>query len=245
MPTFNQLDSQVLESALQQAGFNRTVVGAEVVYERSNHQEPRLVVRVYTTIPTNPNTSDKVRAKGVDAIRTCLVFREKAKTWGLKASPKVLRTGAPAAIVSRTLDRARAMYAKANEMAKAPTCKVCGATTYPDSGRCVRAKDHIDFAHDQQFGHSVAKGEWKAIIQSGEVHHPVPQEASPVVPPVPVFVPVQVPTPSRKDRVGAKVSWTTSAGKISGIVYRADAKHMWVRATDGTAWKLPVTMTPE
>jgi len=137
---YNPIDTAILASALEGAGFKATQVGNEKVYSRANHNLLGLVVKVYTS---GANGAEKVKAKGQDAIRVVLVYTNgNGQTFGVTKAQRVFRTGSDSAIVGRMLSRMREMYGVANEMAKSPRCPTCGAPCWLDSGKCVAHRSH-------------------------------------------------------------------------------------------------------
>lgn len=132
---YNPIDTDILKSALENAGFKATKVGKELVYVRDHHKEPRLHVKVYTSVTVGKANAKK---KGADAIRTCLTYTDaKGKERGVGKAKRVFRTGTDSAIVGRMKQRMREMYDLANRMAKGERCPHCGSVRWPDSGKCV------------------------------------------------------------------------------------------------------------
>lgn len=117
-PRFVEVPADLFEEMLVSCGFERHVQGRELVYVRAHHRDPRIVVKVYTTIPAN---GASVRDCGEDAVRICVVFTAGNRSSGL-AKAKVLRT-APAELehlarvqhfLDRVKTRMREAYAFAN-----------------------------------------------------------------------------------------------------------------------------------
>ncbi len=131
---FNPVPFEALASWLVAKGFEPSVQNREVVYERANHHEAGLVVRVFTSCNTK---GVAVRPRAKDAIRVCLVYRADGESHGVAKAKRINRCGTTEAIFSRIYSRMRALYAGANVMAKADRCG-CGAPRWQDSGRCVR-----------------------------------------------------------------------------------------------------------
>ena len=132
--SYNPIDAKHLTAALEKHGFEPTVVGKELVYTRDNHNDPQLTVKVYTSVTEG---HEFVKKKGSDAIRTCLVYTgPDGKTRGVAKTKRVHRSGTDTAIIKRMMERARAMYKLANQMATGGRCK-CGGPCWPDSGKCV------------------------------------------------------------------------------------------------------------
>jgi hypothetical protein len=104
--------------------------GREAVYVFKHRKDPGLEVQVFTSVVG----SGEVRSKGADAIRVCLVYKnkakqqnpeaEEAKQYDLGSECRVYRTGDIDAIVERTVQRAREAYMKANLVER---CKDCNA----------------------------------------------------------------------------------------------------------------------
>ena len=131
---FNPVSFELLTGWLEKHGFEQTVQRREVVYERANHHESGLVVRVFTSCDTNGKA---VRPRAIDAIRVCLVYRTGDESHGVARAKRVNRCGTTEAIFDRIYKRMRGLYGSANVMAKAERCG-CGAPCWQDSGRCVR-----------------------------------------------------------------------------------------------------------
>jgi hypothetical protein len=135
MATFNPVPSEVLHTALENAGFVKHVQGKEVVYDLANHLEGSLSVRVYTSAKVG---AGQVMSCGKDAIRSVLLHTDSSgNTCCVKKGKRVNRAGATEAIVGRMLERARELYRFANHVSVEPTCKSCGAPCYPGSSKCV------------------------------------------------------------------------------------------------------------
>ncbi len=95
-----------LRAMLDSAGFSEIDSRGELVFERVHARTPAIRVRVYTTI-----RNGEVREVGDDAIRVCLVYRNKnGDTRGLSKGKRVNRTGTVGGIVGRTLGRMRDQY---------------------------------------------------------------------------------------------------------------------------------------
>lgn len=105
--------------ALVQAGFTEYPTRAgELVYYRRHHNDPTMMVKVYTSLPRN---AEEARGCGEDAIRVLLVFERPAQgerpgaSGCLYKASRVYRTGSEQAVIERTLERARECYAEANK----------------------------------------------------------------------------------------------------------------------------------
>lgn len=104
--------------------------GKEEVWVFNHRKDPGLEVQVFTSI----TDGGSVRSKGADAIRVCLVYKNKAKQqnpeseearqYGLGSECRVHRTGDIDDIIERTVERARDAYKRANEVER---CRHCGA----------------------------------------------------------------------------------------------------------------------
>ena len=135
--SYNPVPSEEIHARLEKGGFVRDTVGREVVYERSNHNLPELVVRVFTSAKVG---STAVADRGKDAIRLILLYRGATETVCVKKGPRVYRTGNTEDILGRMMERARELYGLANEIAlevhERGSCRKCGAPRYPRGG-CV------------------------------------------------------------------------------------------------------------
>lgn len=140
--TFNALATAALFAFVEGLGFTKTTIktkdGHEVVYERRHHGDSQMLVLIYTSC--SPDESSTVRKKGSDAIRVCLVCESDRVPGngrlGLSSAKRVHRAGTTGAIFGRIRERAREMYALANQMHRGSRCP-CGAPRYPDTGKCV------------------------------------------------------------------------------------------------------------
>ena len=116
MERYVQVSREAMITALERAGFGvdaDPMNGGELVYIRQHHLDPTMYVKVYTTLGVR---GGDVRAKGADAIRVLLIFRNEksGKSGCLYKATKVLRTGTEAGVIERTLERAREAYADGN-----------------------------------------------------------------------------------------------------------------------------------
>jgi hypothetical protein len=137
--TFNPVRLDELTEFLQKKprNFSPLVIDREIVFERRNHIDPKLIVRVFTSCSVNG--SSVVRAVGQDAIRVVLVgmpAEGQGELVGIAKAKRVNRVGTTQAILDRLQSRMREMYKMASVMARGPRC-ACGAPRYPHSGRCV------------------------------------------------------------------------------------------------------------
>lgn len=109
--------------------------GKEDVYVFQHRKDPGLEVQVFTSV----TAGGSVRAKGADAIRVCLIYKNKAKQQGteseearqydLGSACRVYRTGEIDNIVERTVERAREMYKAANLVERCQDCSSPMATS--------------------------------------------------------------------------------------------------------------------
>jgi len=138
---YNPIPTETVHTFLSSLGFQEIRTGREIVFERPNHRNPDLVIRVYTSASTG---SRQVAACGKDAIRLVLLHRKDGERDQPirpsleKKDVRVFRTGTTEAILDRIRDRAREMYANANWIAATPVCKHCGNPCYRESTYCVR-----------------------------------------------------------------------------------------------------------
>ena len=109
--------------------------GKEEVWVFQHRKDPGLEVQVFTSI----TSGGEVRSKGADAIRVCLIVKNKAKLadpkspdakqYDLGSECRVYRTGDIDNIVERTVERARDAYKKANEVERCRDCQAPMATS--------------------------------------------------------------------------------------------------------------------
>ena len=115
-----EVDRETFISALEAAGFTpdpETTVG-ELVYVRQHKVDTTMFIKIFTSLPRN---GGDVRAKGQDAIRVLLMFKNprSGKSGCLQKMGAVYRTGTEHGVIERTIQRARDAYAIANERIKA------------------------------------------------------------------------------------------------------------------------------
>lgn len=98
---------------LSECGFtsDETQRGSELVFIRQHHLDPTMFVKIFTTLPKQ---GGDVRAKGADAIRVFLIFKNGERSGCLFRAARVLRTGTADAVIERTIERAREAYADGN-----------------------------------------------------------------------------------------------------------------------------------
>jgi len=104
MPHFVSVPAETIETFLQSKGFSRSVVHNEVVYERAHSENPRVKVKVYTSIRIG---ADVARRRGKDSIKVCTVVEGTRKSYGIGKFPRVHRTGSPEKVLDRMLQRSR------------------------------------------------------------------------------------------------------------------------------------------
>lgn len=120
--------AEVMHDKLRAAGFTEGRFSGEVTYTRVHHRCPHLSVTVYTSMPARGGDT---RALGEDAIRVVAIFqralpgRDKPFTKVVAKTARVFRTGTPAGVVERTIERAREAYAECNEFLKRGECYEC------------------------------------------------------------------------------------------------------------------------
>ena len=100
----------------------------ELVYARPHAKIPNFQIRLYTSVTESPYGGKPVaRPSGADAIRACLVYiKPDGSTRGIGSETRVNRTGDIDGICDRTIERLRAVYAKAPSVQR---CK-CGAPLF-------------------------------------------------------------------------------------------------------------------
>lgn len=133
MSTFVEVPAAELATFLGEKKFTAGKQGHEVVYTRQSKTNPLLRIAVYSSVTEG---SMKARGCGEDAIRVVLLGTVSGdKTWCLRKTTRIHRTGSVAKVLERILDR----IMEAAEAAKiyGGPCKDCGSPTYADSGRCV------------------------------------------------------------------------------------------------------------
>lgn len=111
-----EVSRKALLDALFACGFREHLGqgGGELVYSRQHSLDSTMWIKVFTSLPRNAGDA---RACGKDAIRVLLVFQNPVtKASGcLYKTSRVYRTGSEAAVIERTLERAREAYAEANK----------------------------------------------------------------------------------------------------------------------------------
>lgn len=113
MPHYVPVPAQDIEDFLSSKGFARTVQYREVVYVRAHEKNPEVKVKVYTSIRTG---AVQARSCGADSIKICTVFEGRnGRSFGIGKFPRVHRTGSPAAVLERTLERMKQAYRRGTE----------------------------------------------------------------------------------------------------------------------------------
>lgn len=116
--SYVQVDREVFLGALAKAGFlPDPEQRGEVAVIRQHHLDPTMYVKIFTSLPLD---AGDVRAKGTDAIRVVLIFKNPrtGRSGGLWKATRVHRTGTTAGVIERTLERAREAYAEGNRRVK-------------------------------------------------------------------------------------------------------------------------------
>lgn len=129
-----------LEIAMDAAGFKQEDGASykEIVFSRSVG-ETGIRIQVWSTIIPGGWSGRQVRGVGADAIRVTAVYKTKdGKDRGVISSTRVHRVGEVGAIVDRTLERARGVWAKVKTGERCPRC---GAPKFTaKSGKLVCAE---------------------------------------------------------------------------------------------------------
>lgn len=106
-----EVPAEAIEGKLQSMGFARKIQGREVVYFRRNHNDNRLVVKVYTSLAAN---AAQARGCGQDAIRVVAAFEHGEQSFGIWKGTRIFRTGSVEAVLERMYERAREAYGACN-----------------------------------------------------------------------------------------------------------------------------------
>ena len=112
---FVEVDRQKFCAALEAKGFSvDPEAKGELVYVRQHHLDPTMWVKIYTSMSVS---GGDVRGCGEDAIRVLLIFKNErtGKSGCLHKTSRVYRTGSEAAVIERTIERAREAYAAGND----------------------------------------------------------------------------------------------------------------------------------
>ena len=102
MANFIAIPSEVLETRLQQLGFERQTQRNEVVYRKTSTQNPSVHILVYTSVR---NGQSQVRAAGKDAIRVCTIFDNGRTSFGVGKFPPVMRVHSVESVLQRLQER--------------------------------------------------------------------------------------------------------------------------------------------
>jgi hypothetical protein len=103
---------EAIEGFLQSKHFERAVQATEVVYVFRHRRDPRVVVKVYTSLRDGARTA---RGRGEDAIRVATVFDDGRRSFGVGKFPKILRTGSEQLILDRIYSRIREAYLRGSD----------------------------------------------------------------------------------------------------------------------------------
>lgn len=126
---FVAVPAEAIEKRLVEAGFEKGVMGSEIVYRLHHKKCKHLVVCIYTSVSVDGTTA---RGCGEDAIRVTGIYeRQKADgSWfrmGICKPQRVFRTGTVDGVIERMIVRAREAYAACIEHVKDPQrrCWAC------------------------------------------------------------------------------------------------------------------------
>ena len=103
---------ETIEEFLRSKHFERTVQVTEVVYVFKHQRDPRVVVKVYTSLRDGARNA---RGRGEDAIRVATVFDDGQRSFGVGKFPKVLRTGSEQLVLDRVYSRIREAYLRGSD----------------------------------------------------------------------------------------------------------------------------------
>lgn len=115
MSRYVEVDRAAFCQALEAKGFTPDPDAyGELVYVRQHHLDPTMFVKIYTSLPL---AGGDARACGADAIRVLLTFSNPRtqRSGCLHRTSRVYRTGSQAAVIERTLERAREAYGAGNK----------------------------------------------------------------------------------------------------------------------------------
>jgi len=107
-----EVSRETIEGFLRSKHFERTVQATEVVYVFRHRRNPRVLVKVYTSLRDGART---VRGCGEDAIRVATVFDDGQRSFGVGKFPKILRTGSEQLILDRIYSRIREAYLRGSD----------------------------------------------------------------------------------------------------------------------------------
>lgn len=117
MNKFVDVPREAFEAKMREAGFELElpVRRGQLVFIRRNHNNQELVVKIYSSIPSNAGAA---RDCGEDSIRVVAVYEPpKMKSRGLFKA-KVLRVNSVEGVLTRTLEQAREAYRRCNDAVK-------------------------------------------------------------------------------------------------------------------------------
>ena len=120
MSRFVMVSRKSMTEALEKAGFTPFQTGgrsAELGYFRCHGLDPNIQIKIYTSLPADRSVA---RGCGEDAIRVVAVFDDGAKNFPICKLPRVHRTGSEAAVIERTLERAREAWRFVNLWLRTP-----------------------------------------------------------------------------------------------------------------------------
>jgi hypothetical protein len=113
-----EVDRNTFCNALAGIGFTPDPEArGELVYVRQHHLDPTMFVKIYTSMPLRQGDA---RGCGQDAIRVMLIFKNDrtGRSGCLFKTSRVYRTGSEAAVIERTIERAREAYGAGNKRVK-------------------------------------------------------------------------------------------------------------------------------
>lgn len=112
---------ETLEGFLRSKHFERAVQASEVVYLFRHQKDPRVVVKVYTSLKVGARYA---RGCGEDAIRVATVFDDGQRSFGVGKFPKVLRTGSEQLVLDRVYSRIREAYLRGSEFIRGQSLSI-------------------------------------------------------------------------------------------------------------------------
>lgn len=107
-----EVSREAIESFLRSKHFERSVQGTTVVYLFRHLRDPRVIVKVYTSLRVG---SRYARRCGEGSIRVATVFDDGQRSFGVGKFPKVLRTGSEQLILDRVYSRIREAYRRGSD----------------------------------------------------------------------------------------------------------------------------------
>jgi hypothetical protein len=114
-----EVSREIIEGFLRSKHFERSVQATEVVYIFHHQKDPRVVIKVYTSLRVGAKTA---RGRGEDAIRVATVFDDGHRSFGVGKFPKVLRTGSEQLILDRIYSRIREAYLRGSDFIRMGSC---------------------------------------------------------------------------------------------------------------------------